>query len=124
MSGTFKRKRRSEMKRLVAVLLIALLAGSSLWAVDDNKIIVGADAMGAGAILIALPLVFDWDAQTTTVMVVSGAILGGLGLAVFIAGLVADDPSYAQAVEDNPILKHVSLGTTGEQTYVGLRFRF
>jgi hypothetical protein len=113
------------MKRLIAVALIMLIVGGGgLWAMDKDKAILGVDAMGAGAILIAVPLVLGWDDWTATTLYVTGGIIGGLGLVLCIYGLVADDPSYAQAVEDNPILKHVSLGTSGEQTYVGVRFSF
>ncbi|MDR0644867.1 MAG: hypothetical protein LBG05_08220, partial [Treponema sp.] len=54
----------------------------------------------------------------------------GGGISLFgIVWMIVDiasgsDSSYAQAVEENLILKHVSFGTTGEKTYVGVHWRF
>ncbi|MDR2478528.1 MAG: hypothetical protein LBD48_04360 [Treponema sp.] len=122
------------MKRLVAVLLITLLAGSgSLWAADfwgfGNKgysTIMNVSCIGIGGVLAAVPL-FDEDMGKEPYKYYLWGAGGGfalLGLIGLLYDATSGGDSYAQAVEDNPILKHVSLGTTGEQTYVGVRFRF
>ena len=52
----------------------------------------------------------------------------GGGIALFgIIGLIYDlatsDSDY-YAMRKNPILEHVAFSTTGNQTYIGLRFSF
>jgi hypothetical protein len=111
------------MKKLAAVLLIMLFVGnSSLWAVDSEWLGWGMSGMLLGGSFAALGLIPGLEDGQIFLFGIGGltALFGLIGI---IIGLSSDGGRYAQA-DDNNILEHVVFSTTGNQTYIGLRFSF
>jgi hypothetical protein len=115
------------MKKKIIVICLLITMGSTgnLWAFNKSHVLLGLDAMGAGAILICIPYMFG-TSDSDIYAYVGGGVIAGLGLILFIVGCAEDDPdsdSYAM-LKENPILEHVSFGTSGEQTYIGVHFSY
>jgi hypothetical protein len=112
------------MKKKIALLLImAALGSSSLWAVNVKTASIGISAMGLGAVCIAAPLTFGFGAETAIPLYITGGLVGAFGIFALVTGLIEKNPEYAQLQED-PILRLVSFGTNGKETYIGARFKF
>jgi hypothetical protein len=112
------------MKKLTAVLLVLVCMGGNVWAADTGKISLGATALSLGLTTCIMTYYLIPGGEDAPLLYGIGGGVAILGLLVMIGGAVSDGNGYAKAVEENPVLKHVSLATTGEQTYVGFRFSF
>jgi hypothetical protein len=111
------------MKKKIAVLLVLLCIGGNVWAWDYPE--QEGTVIGTGIGIMLIPLILDdGDGSLNWCYWVGGGVslLGIIWMIADIAG--GSDSSYAQAVEDNPVLQHVSFAATGKKTYVGVQWRF
>jgi hypothetical protein len=111
-------------KKIAMVLIILMLSSAFAWA--DNMA-TGLEIAGAG---VALGLLRFFVVQPSGSFYVNESIgygMLGLGVIFVISGVwlaLTPDEYYAQVIEDNPVLRHVSLGANNEQVYLGARFSF
>lgn len=113
------------MKKFIFVLFILFFIGTSnIWADNSAYMATGISAFGGGIGLLATGIVFSDDLDTTTMILCCG--LGGLisaaGLVVVILSFI-DDSAYAK-IENNDVLKHVSLDTRGNDLFLGAKFKY
>ena len=84
-------------------------------------------SIAAGLVLVLVP-VFDSDLAEppySTMLYLAGGGYALIGLIGLIYDAVVDDSDYyAKAIEENPILKVVSITTNGRSTFLGARFSF
>jgi hypothetical protein len=116
------------MKKKIAVLLVVfLLGGSALWA-DSLSFWGGLTFVVVGSAMAVTPVAFiGGDVSAPGSLVIEGLGLGFIigGIIWMIAGPGDDSDSDSHAMlKENPILEHVSFGTTGEQTYIGVHFNY
>jgi hypothetical protein len=128
------------MKKVILVLMIFLLLGSSsVWGIDREKTRFGLLGIGGGVLVFFAPNIFGMDGLEATMIKVSGAAIGGIGLIWLIQGVLGGDDSGSYSfsggngnyIEDfaikkhvNPIREHLILDTVPGQINIGAKFSF
>ena len=121
------------MKKFIILAVLICIGGSGLfaqnnfWGYDSNGASIAMDisciVIGGG--LAAVPLFSIGMSEPPYNYILYG--FGG-GIALFgVIGLIYDlaiSDSNHYAMRKNPMLEHVAFSTTGNQTYIGLRFNF
>ena len=122
------------MKKKIAILLILVFLGSSaLWASGANVVGIvfgGIFTTGGVANLAVMTNSFlkGDDMNGLICFGIAGVCLG-LGIPLLVHNIkVQSNQSkanrFAQMLDENPFLKHVSFGTNGKDTYLGVNFSF
>jgi hypothetical protein len=113
------------MKKRIVMVLVILILGSSITYAQQYEyhgygphLIMGPIGIAGG---ITLLVITDSDSMLgqTFGWVLIGAGVLDLGLAFLFMGL--GEPAF---VQNNPILKHVSLGVAPDKVYIGASFDF
>jgi hypothetical protein len=112
------------MKKKIAMVLVILIMGSSVTYAQQYEyhgyiphLIMGPAGIAGGVILLVAT---DSDSIGQTFgWILFGAGVLDLGIALLLIGI--GEPAF---VQNNPILKHVSLGVAPDKAFIGASFDF
>jgi hypothetical protein len=128
------------MRKKIAILLLLVILGGTALSADGvgNTFGVIGGILGTGCTLLGVlgllgPTFDDGLAGlSSSDPGIYYGMFGGLtviGIVLLITSFNSmdknnDKDSWASAIEENPVLKHVSFGTNGKDSYLGARFSF
>jgi hypothetical protein len=120
-------------KKMIILILLICFCCSGLFANDfwgfnnrTGSLIMDGLTMAVGLGWILIPSI-DSDLNEPPYNTILYCLGGGFMIFGFIGlmyDIIVDDSGYAKAIEEDPILKHVSFGTNGKDSYLGARFSF
>jgi len=119
------------MKKFIILAVLICIGGSGLFAQDfwgygnkTSSIIMDIGCIVIGGGLVAVPIIDPFVTEEYNYYLYGfGGGIALMGIIGLIYDLATSDSDY-YAMRKKPILEHVAFSTTGNQTYIGLRFSF
>lgn len=115
------------MKKVIALVIMLALAGTgSVFAVNGFYLAAGGVGILGGGGVLGMTIGLGIDMPGDIPLLVGGGGLVICGIVFLVKGFVSPSPSsrFAQAVEENPVLRHVSLDFAPDSVTVGFRKKF